>query len=149
MYRLIYTELSKVVGRQSALKIEFLAYAICKVSPDSLQHLNMVDIKDILRSTGDTQIREDFQENAIKTLSMECPICMESFPRSRMEIMFLCNHTCCLNCAKDYYRRTIKEIRDSAALKKLTCFQEEHEISEEIRLNFFQYIGSKVSFNSF
>jgi hypothetical protein len=65
-----------------------------------------------------------------------------------METMFLCGHMCCVTCAKDYYRHTIKQIRDSGALKKLTCFQEEHEIAEDIKLNFFQYLGAKVSYNS-
>ena len=148
MYRLIYTELSKIVGRQSPLKIELLAYALCKVPSNTLQYLNMADIKDIIRSCPDTQIHDSFQDYAIRSLSTDCPICSESFPRSRMETMFLCDHMCCVTCAKDYYRLTIKQIRDSGALKKLTCFQEELEISEETKLNFFQYLGSKVSYNS-
>ncbi|CAF1251018.1 unnamed protein product [Rotaria sordida] len=145
MYRLIYSELSTVIGRQSVLKIELLAYALCKVSSNSLEHLSMADIKDILRSSSDTEIHENFQDNAIKSLSMECPICTESYPRSRMETMFLCGHMCCLTCARDYYRSTIQQIRDPQALKKLTCYDEELEIADDVKLNFFQYLGSKLN----
>ncbi|CAF3657312.1 unnamed protein product [Rotaria sordida] len=145
MYRLIYSELSNVIGRQSVLKIELLAYALCKVSSNSLEHLSMADIKDILRSSSDTEIHENFQDNAIKSLSMECPICTESYPRSRMETMFLCGHMCCLTCARDYYRSTIQQIRDPQALKKLTCYDEELEIADDVKLNFFQYLGSKLN----
>ena len=145
MHRLIYSELSRIVRELSSLKIELLAYALCKVSLESLEYLNVVDIRDIINSTSNTQIREDFQDNTIKSLSLECPICGGSYPRSRMETMFLCNHMCCLTCVKEYYRNTIKEIRDSRALQKLTCFDGGHEISDDVKLNFFQYLGAKVS----
>jgi hypothetical protein len=149
MYRLIYTELSRIVQGLSAVKIELLAYALCEVPFDSLEHLNVVDIRDILNSCSNTQIREDFQENAVKLLSLECPICGGSYPRSRMETMFLCGHMCCLTCIKEYYRNTIKEIRDSRALNKLTCFEEAHEISEDVKLNFFQHLGTQVKYEDF
>jgi hypothetical protein len=149
MYRLIYSELLSIVGPQSMLKIEILAYALCEVSSESLGYLNMADIRDILRSCKDTEIDENFRDNVIKSLSADCPICGDSYPRSHMEKMFLCDHTCCLNCVKRYYRGTVKEIRDLKSLKKLTCFMEEHEISDEVKLNFFQWLETKVSYNSF
>jgi len=62
--------------------------------------------------------------------------------------MFLCDHTCCLDCIKIYYRSTVKEIGDPKALKRLTCFIEQHDILDEVKLNFFQYLGAKVSYNS-
>ncbi|CAF3626101.1 unnamed protein product [Rotaria sp. Silwood1] len=144
MYRLIYSELSHIIGQQFGLKIELFSYALCKVSVASLEHISIADIKDIC-SIKDTAIHENFQDNAIKFLSMECPVCCDSFPRSRMETMYLCNHMCCLTCAQDYYRNAIQEIRDPQALKKLTCFQEEIEISDDVKLNFFQYLGSKLN----
>jgi hypothetical protein len=61
-----------------------------------------------------------------------------------MQEMFLCTHTCCLDCAKDYYRGVIKEIKDPESLKKLTCFQELHEISDDVKMNFFNFLGTKV-----
>jgi len=149
MYRLIYSELSRIVGPQSYIKIEILADALCEVPPDSLEHLTMSDIRDILRSCKDTEIHEDFRQDVIKCLSQECQICFGSFPRSHMERMFLCDHTYCLDCTKMYYRSTVKEIRDPKSLRKLTCVMEEHEILEEVKLNFFQYLGTKVSYHSF
>jgi len=145
---MIYSELSRIVGRQSMLKIEILAYALCEVPSENLEYLNMSDIRDILRSCKDTEIREDFRDYVVKSLSMECPICTSSFPRSHMEKMFLCDHTCCLDCIKIYYRSTVKEIGDPKALKRLTCFIEQHDILDEVKLNFFQYLGAKVSYNS-
>lgn len=149
MYRLIYSELSRIVGPQSYIKIEILANALCEVPRDSLEHLTMSDIRDILRSCKDTEIREDFRDNVVRSLSMECLACSGSYPRSHMERMFLCDHTCCLDCIKIYYRTTIAEIRDPESLKKLTCCMEPHEISDDVKLNFFQYLGTKVNYNSF
>ena len=144
MFRLLYSELSNVVGPQSVVKIELFAYALCDASPDTLKFLYMIDVKDILRTTSDTQINENFRENALKSLSIECPVCCESFPRGRMETMYLCDHVCCLDCIKRYYRGAIKEIGDPQSLSKLTCFLEPVPISDNVKLNFFQYLGSKV-----
>ncbi|CAF3298632.1 unnamed protein product [Rotaria socialis] len=145
MFRLIYSELSNVVGPQSGVKIELFAYALCDVSPDTLKYLYMIDVKDILRTTNDTEINENFRDNAFKSLSIQCPMCFESYPRGRMETMYLCDHVCCLDCIKQYYRGAIKEIREPQSLLKLTCFQELKPISDDVKLNFFQYIGSKFS----
>ncbi|CAF1348064.1 unnamed protein product [Rotaria magnacalcarata] len=145
IFRLIYSELSNVVGPQSDVKIELFAYALCDASPDTLKYLYMIDVKDILRTTSDTQINENFRENAFNSLSIQCPLCLESFPRGRMETMYLCDHVCCLDCIKQYYRGAIKEIGEPQSLSKLTCFQELVPISDDVKLNFFQYIGSKFS----
>jgi hypothetical protein len=149
MHRLIFSELSKIVGPQSTFKIEALANALCEVSPSNLKYLKVADIRDILRSCSDTRIPDNFGDNLMRSLSMECPICSGSYPRSFMEEMYLCSHTCCLDCVKQYYRNAIKGIKDPKSLNRLTCFQEEHEITDEIKLNFFQHIGTKVSYFSF
>ena len=141
---MIYSELSHAVSKQSELQIELFADVLWKVPLDSLEYLNLKDIQDILRSCSQTELYY-FQENAAKLLSTECPICGNSFPCSRMETMFLCHHICCLDCAKNYYRGTIPQIRDSQTLKKLTCFENAVELTDETKLNFFQYLESKVS----
>jgi hypothetical protein len=144
MYRLIFSELSKVIGPQSELKMEILANGLCEAPADSIQRLNMVDIRDIVLSCGDRAIPDNFRDTVMKFLSTECPICTEFYPRSRMEEMFLCRCTCCLDCVKDYYRGVIKEIKDPESLKRLTCFQELHEISDDVKMNFFNFLGTKV-----
>ncbi len=144
MFRLVFSELSKIIGQQSELKIEILANVLCEVPADSIQHLNMVDIRDIVLSCADTRIHDNFRDHAIKFLATDCPICGEYFPRSRMEEMFLCRHTCCLDCVKRYYRGVIKEIKDVQSLKKLTCFEETLDISDDVKMNFFNFLGTKV-----
>lgn len=141
---MMYSELSNISDPPSDLKIELISYALCRASMNSIQYLNIADIKDILGAVGDTAIREDFGDNALKALSVECPICAEQYPRSRMENMYLCDHVCCLDCTKGYYRTVIKEIGNSEALAKLACFEQHVPIAEDVKLGFFQYIGSKV-----
>ena len=144
MYRLIFSELSRIIGPQSVLKIEVLANAICQAPVDSIEQLGMADVRDIILSCDDTRIADDFLENTMKFLASECPTCMSSYPRSRMETMFLCTHQCCTDCVKMYYRTAIAQIQDSASLNKLTCFIEAHQIDEDVKLNFFNYLGTKV-----
>ncbi|UJR09583.1 hypothetical protein I4U23_013818 [Adineta vaga] len=144
MFRLIYNELCRISRNLSPVKIELIAYALYKVSLESLEHLNIIDIRDIIKSCDDREIRDDFQDSVMKLLSLECPICSGLYPRSQMETMFLCDHQCCLSCIKQYYRDTIKAIRNPESLNKLTCFQE-HILDDDVRLNFFQYLGTKLN----
>ena len=127
---MIYSELSHAVSEQSPLKIEIFANVLWDVPRESLEHLSLQDIRDILLQGTDTEFYY-FQGNAARLLSTECPICADYYPCSRMEKMFLCEHTCCLDCAKRYYRDTIKEIKDSQSLKQLTCFDEPVELTDE------------------
>lgn len=145
MFRLLYTELSRIIRDLSALKIELLAYALCETPLESFEHLSIIDIRDIVNSCGNREIRDDFQEKARQLLAIECPMCFGSYPRSRMESMFLCNHSCCVDCAKNYYRGAVKDIGDSTSLNKLTCFCEHLPITDDVRWNFFQFLGAKVS----
>jgi hypothetical protein len=105
----------------------------------------MADLRDILLSCADFEVDESFKDSAIRTLSVECELCFNSFPRSRMETMFLCKHTFCLTCIKEYYRKTIKTITDTKTLNSLTCM-EQHEIPKDMddKMNFFQYLETKV-----
>src|ERR1700722_9388226 len=110
MYRLIFSELSCTVGLQSSVKIELFTSALCGVPLDSLQYLDMADIKDILRSCRDDRIDVTFGAEASKALAMECPLCYGTYPRSKMEAFFLCDDTCCTNCAKEYYKIAINNM---------------------------------------
>jgi hypothetical protein len=66
-----------------------------------------------------------------------------------MERMFLCRHALCIGCTKRFYRASIKEITNAESLKRLTCFVDNHELSDDIKWDFFQYLETKVSYNSF
>lgn len=144
MFRVIFSELSQIIGPQSVLKIEILANALCEAPEESIKELSMVDIRDIVLSCDDTRIPDNFEQNTSKALALDCPVCAMPFPRSRMEEMFLCRHICCVNCIKEYYRNAIATIQDSGSLKKLTCFTEEIEITDEVKMNFFNFLGTKV-----
>ena len=67
------------------------------------------------------------------------------FPRNRMETMFLCDHVFCLDCVNEYYRNTIRQIKDFRKLKKITRFDKAVEPTDEIKLNIFSCLESKVS----
>lgn len=144
--RLLYSELSHIIRRQSPVKIELLAFVLCDIPLEALEHADISDIKNILCSCEDTQIDESFQAKARYSLSQECALCGESFPRSRIEAMYLCPHACCTNCIKEYYRTAIPNIRNAEALSTLTCF-ERHDLpaDNDERMGFFQFLGSKVS----
>jgi hypothetical protein len=144
MFRLVFSELSKIIGQQSELKIEILANVLCEVPVDSIQHLNMVDLRDTVLSCNDRNIPDNFRDHAMKFFATDCPICYNSFPGSRMEEMFLCTHRCCLDCVKGYYRGAIKEIKDVRSLKRLTCCVEPLDISDDVKMNFFNFLGTKV-----
>jgi hypothetical protein len=126
MYRLLYSELSRIIGRQLSVKIEMLASMLCELSLESIENL------------------DNFRTHAMNSLSIVCSICTISFPRSQMETMFLCEHICCLICIKNYYRNNIIQIGDYQSLNRLTCFQEAHQITNETKMNFFIHLESKV-----
>src|ERR1700722_15963806 len=139
MFRLLYSELSSIVGRQLAVKIETLAAMLCELPLENLENLDIIAIKSILNSSNDLQFNDNFQTHAMNSLSIACPICMTYFPRNQMETMFLCDHICCLGCIKKYYRANISQIHDNQSLNRLTCFMEPHEITIETKMNFLTW----------
>ncbi|CAF0811038.1 unnamed protein product [Rotaria sp. Silwood1] len=145
MYRLLYSELSKVIGRQVPVKIETIASVLCELDMEPIENLDIAAIKNILCSSNDSEFSDNFRTNAIALLSMACPLCFTSFPRSQMETMFLCDHKCCSACVKNYYRATISIIQDYKSLNKLTCFMEQHEITNDTEMNFFTYLEAKLN----
>lgn len=48
-------------------------------------------------------------EEALDILQQECELCMETFPMNRIVFMLKCDHSCCEDCAKNYF--TIQVIR--------------------------------------
>jgi hypothetical protein len=149
MYRLLYSELSHIIGRQVDVKIEMFASMLCESSLDSIENLDIITIKNILGSSDVSQINDNFKTYAMNSLSAECPICVGSFPRSKMESMLLCNHMCCLDCLKNYYRTNIDKIQDIHSINILTCFMEPHAITDETHHIFFTYLEAKVCSNSY
>jgi hypothetical protein len=126
------------------LKLQILANCLSDAPAESIEHLTMADLRDIVLSCADNRISDYFQGNVTKMLSADCPICYNSYPSSRMETMLLCSDKFCIDCVKKHYRDTIKIIRDPESLKKLTCCANEHEISEDVKLDFFNMLGTKV-----
>lgn len=142
MHRLLYSELSCVIDRQLPVKIETLASILCELPLESIENLDIASIKDILR----LQFDDTFRERVKNILSLVCPICAVYFPRSQMETMYLCDHMCCLDCIKTYYRNNINKIGDCQSLNRLTCFHVAHPITEEGKMDFFIYLGAKVCY---
>jgi hypothetical protein len=123
------------------IKIETIAQTFFNLPVDELENLDLATIRSLCSLSFDGY----FHDNAKQLFANMCPICTGKFPRSQMETMFLCDHMCCLECLKNYYRSKIRVIEDARSLNQLTCFQEAHVISIETKLDFFQYLGSKVS----
>ena len=42
-------------------------------------------------------------EHAIGMLQQECELCTEKFPMNEIVTMLKCTHSCCINCAKNYF----------------------------------------------
>ena len=101
------------------------------------------DLKSILCS-NDFQVLDNYRKNVTDLLAMQCPICYASFPRTQMEPMFLCDHMCCAECTKNFYRTTIDEIQDTQSLNRLTCFHTPHEITDDQHMFFFIWLEAKV-----
>jgi hypothetical protein len=142
MYRLLYSELLHTVGPQVPVKIETLAAILCESSSEYIENLDAAIFKNILCSS--TDFNDGFGSQAMNSLSIMCPICTFYFPRTQMETMLLCQHECCKECIKNYYRNTINEIGNSQSLNKLPCFMEKIQITEDNKMNFFICLESKV-----
>jgi len=144
VHRLMFSEFSWNTTLQSELKISLLSYQLVSISQETLANVDMSDIKDILRSCSDNAIDDSFPERIKSHFEQECPICGSILPRSRIETFFLCGDTCCLVCAKNYYRTAIKDIRDEESLSVLTCYNRHScPTDPEIRQNFFNHLESQ------
>jgi hypothetical protein len=148
MYRLLYSELSHILGRQVDVKIEMFTLMLCELPLENIENLDIATIKNILCSSDGSQINDNFQIHAMNALPKTCPICLGIFPLGQMENMFLCDHMCCLDCLKGYYRSNIDKIQDHQSINLLTCFHEPHEITNETHHTFFTYLEAKVCSNS-
>lgn len=51
----------------------------------------------------------DTIEEALDVLKQDCELCMETFTMNRIVFMLKCEHSCCEDCAKNYF--TIQVIR--------------------------------------
>lgn len=141
----MFSEFSWNTTLQSDLKINLLSYQLASMSQETLANVDMSDIKDIIRSCPDNAIDDSFPERIQNHFGQECPICGSILPRSRIETFFLCGETCCLDCAKNYYRSAIKDIRDAESLSVLTCYNRHPcPTDAEVRQNFFNHLESRV-----
>lgn len=42
-------------------------------------------------------------DHAIRLLQQECELCMEVYPMNKIVSMLKCTHSCCVECAKNYF----------------------------------------------
>lgn len=42
-------------------------------------------------------------EQAIRLLQQECELCTETYPMNKIVSMLKCTHSCCFDCAKNYF----------------------------------------------
>lgn len=42
-------------------------------------------------------------EQATRLLQQECELCMETYPMNEIVFMLKCTHSCCQECAKNYF----------------------------------------------
>ena len=135
----MFSEFSWNVAMQMEVKITLLSYALASISEETMANLDVSDIQEVLRSCAHDKGRLD------NYLKRECPVCGGTFPRSRIEQMYLCDHYMCLECAQTYYRVAIKDVRDAESLNVLTCY-ERHPIPTvpEERINFFNHLQERV-----
>ena len=122
------------------VKVEAIARVLSEATVDELENLDV----DTLRTGYEHELNDNFIIDLKQSLSLTCHVCFNNFPRNQMESMFLCDHICCTGCLQDYYRHTIPTIDGRDSLKALTCFQERHDIPEEVSMNFFLHLGVKV-----
>ena len=122
------------------VKVEAIARLLSDAESQQLENLDV----GTLRSWYEHEFNDNFVPHAIRSLSLICPVCLDNFPPSQMDSMFLCDHKCCTDCLQNYYRHIIPTLEDRNSLKALTCFQEGHDITEEDSMNFFQYLEVKV-----
>ena len=47
-------------------------------------------------------------EQALRLLQQDCELCMETYPLNKMVSMLKCTHSCCEECAKNYFTIQVK-----------------------------------------
>ena len=47
-------------------------------------------------------------EQALRLLQRDCELCMETYPLNKMVSMLKCTHSCCEECAKNYFTIQVK-----------------------------------------
>lgn len=47
-------------------------------------------------------------EQALRLLQQDCELCMETYPLNKMVSMLKCTHSCCKECAKNYFTIQVK-----------------------------------------
>lgn len=109
---------------------------LCSKSYDTIKNIDVGSLRTFLNASSATSMTENF--------FTDCPICYESFPLNRMESPFLCEHTCCSQCMKDYYRTAINDVRDASSISALTCYMERHPITDDTHHLFFIWLQTKV-----
>lgn len=140
MFRLISGELSNFERDLIGPQIEVLSRRLCELPVDEIDNFDLSSLK----SLCSMRLDGNFYEQTTNILSVSCPICGGNFPRAQMETMFFCNHSCCRDCTKNYYRAILPNIGNVTALGRLTCFQEEHQLTDDQSSIFFAWITSKV-----
>ena len=145
MFRMLFSELSNTVQQRSEVKIETVAAVIAGLDISNVQKIRILDLKDIMSFSVSLVSDCSLGERYRKALSVDCPLCSDSYPRSQIDTFLLCNHAICLDCMRGYYQAQINQITNFESLNILTCY-EKHALPDdrEDQMNFFQMLEIKV-----
>jgi len=125
------------VGTTIVFNIDIFTRMLCEKSSETIKNIDIGSLRTFLTASNATAM--------VDTFLVDCPLCYETYPRSRLETPFLCQHSCCSDCMKDYYRTAINNVQDASSIGALTCYQERHPITDdETHHLFFNWLQKQV-----
>jgi len=130
------SELPPIVGTTIVFNIDIFARMLCDKSSGEIKNIDITSVQAFLTASNATAM--------IDTFLVDCEVCYETYPRSRLESLFLCQHICCSDCMKEYYRTAINNVQDASSIGALTCYQERHPITEDTHHLFFTWLQTQV-----
>jgi len=131
------SELPPIVGTTIVFNIDIFTRMLCEKSSETIKNIDIGSLRTFLTASNATAM--------VDTFLVDCPLCYETYPRSRLESLFLCQHSCCSDCMKDYYRTAINNVQVASSIGALTCYQERHPITnDETHHLFFNWLQTQV-----
>lgn len=81
-------------------------------------------------------------DEAIALLQQECELCAEKHPLNKMISMLRCTHSCCTDCAKNYFTIQITDRSIADCVCPFCKYPEVHstDISEDDILEYFSHL---------
>ena len=125
------------MGKTIEFNIDIFARMLCDNSLETIKDIDIASLETFLTASDASFLTETF--------FVDCPICFETYSKNRMESLFLCQHSCCSDCMKDYYRTAINNVQVASSIGALTCYQERHPITnDETHHLFFNWLQTQV-----